>query len=86
MTTISANQLRTQWASWMKRVAKGERVTVTYRGKPVATMGPPEPVTVPDSNVAETSVKEMLAYRDRQNLTLGPDLTIKQLISEGRRY
>jgi hypothetical protein len=31
-------------------------------------------------------VKEMLAYRDKHGPTLGPDLTIRDLIEEGRRY
>lgn len=87
MTTITANELRTKWAAWVKRLAKGERVTVTYRGKPVATMGPPpKPASIPGPVDAERVVEEMLAYRDRVKRTLGPELTIKQLIEEGRRF
>ena len=40
MGTISAKQLKQRTGEVMKRVRAGERLTVTYRGKPVALIAP----------------------------------------------
>ena len=40
MGTISAKQLKQRTGEIMKRVISGERLTVTYRGKPVALISP----------------------------------------------
>lgn len=40
MGTISAKQLKQRTGEVIKRVRAGERLTVTYRGKPVALIAP----------------------------------------------
>jgi prevent-host-death family protein len=67
----------------LERVAKGERITITRHGKPIARLVPVKPAERPD---AQRVVAEMLAWRDRQGPTLGPDLTVRDLIEEGRRF
>jgi prevent-host-death family protein len=40
MGTVTAKQLKQNTGEIIKRVKSGERVTITYRGKPVAIMAP----------------------------------------------
>ena len=41
MDIISAKQLKQRTGEVIKKVKSGERLTVTYRGKPVAVIAPP---------------------------------------------
>ena len=41
MGTVSAKQLKQRTGEVIRRVKAGERLTVTYRGKPVAIISPP---------------------------------------------
>jgi len=42
MSTVTAKQLKQRTGEVIRRVRSGERLTVTYRGKPVAVVAPPE--------------------------------------------
>ena len=41
MGTVTAKQLKQKTGEMIRRVKSGERLTITYRGKPVAIMAPP---------------------------------------------
>ena len=41
MSTVTAKQLKQKTGEVIKKVRLGERLTVTYRGKPVAVIAPP---------------------------------------------
>lgn len=41
MGTVTAKQLKQRTGEIIKRARKGERFTITYRGKPVAVIEPP---------------------------------------------
>ena len=41
MGTVTAKQLKQRTGEVIRRVKSGERLTVTYRGKPVAIIAPP---------------------------------------------
>ena len=41
MGTVTAKQLKQRTGEVIRRVKSGERLTVTYRGKPIATIAPP---------------------------------------------
>ncbi len=41
MSTVTAKQLKQKTGEIIRRVRSGERLTVTYRGKPVAVIAPP---------------------------------------------
>jgi len=43
MDIITAKQLKQRTGEVIKKVKSGERLTVTYRGKPVAVIAPPAP-------------------------------------------
>ena len=81
MATVGSYEAKTHLPRLLERVAKGERITITRRGVPVAVLVPPssdEPTDV------AALVEEMLASRSGR--TLGPDLTLRELIDEGRRF
>ncbi len=42
MSIVTAKQLKQKTGEIIKRVRSGERLTVTYRGKAVAVIAPPE--------------------------------------------
>ena len=48
MTEVSVRELRSNLTGYLRRIEQGERVTVTRRGKPVATL---EPIAKPESDV-----------------------------------
>jgi prevent-host-death family protein len=80
--TIGSFEAQAQLPDLLERVARGERITITSQGKPVAQLVPVPSEQKPD---VRKVIQEMLAYRDRRNLTLG-GITVRELIEEGRRY
>jgi prevent-host-death family protein len=64
-------------------VEGGETITITRHGKPVARLVPAEPVKQTDVRAA---VEEMKRFQLDHGPTLGPGLTIRDLIQEGRRF
>ena len=80
--TVGSFQAKTHLASLLDRVSRGESITITRHGKPVARLVPVPPE--PDRDV-EKAVREMLGLRDRSGPVLGDDVTIRDLIDEGRR-
>ena len=78
---IGAYHAKTHLAQLLDRVERGERITITRHGRPVAELVPP--VGAPQMTVDE-AIAGLLEVRSRSSL--GPDLTIKQLINEGRRF
>jgi prevent-host-death family protein len=80
MVKIGIYEARTRWSEVIDRVSKGEEITITRHGTPVAKL-------VPANGQAKTSVAEAIAelrqFRRKHKLR---GLTIKQMIEEGRRY
>ena len=83
MTSVGTFEAKTHLTQLLGRVAKGEKILITNRGLPVAMLVPPEPETRAD---VAGLVDEMLRLRDEQGPSLGPKLTIRQMIEEGRRF
>jgi prevent-host-death family protein len=82
MQTIGAYQAKTNLPQLLERVARGETITITRRGKPIARLTPLPAEEKPD---VESAIARMRAFRDQEGPTLGPDLTIRDLVDEGRR-
>jgi prevent-host-death family protein len=83
MITIGTFEAKTHLTELLGRVAEGERILITNRGRPVAMLVPPEP----DGEVdVESLVKEMLCARDEGGPKLGKGITVRQMIEEGRRF
>jgi prevent-host-death family protein len=79
MTTVGVYEAKTHLAQLLDRVAKGERITITRHGVPVATLSPAEPE---DRRPVREVIEELKRFR-RGNRLKG--LTIRQMIEEGRK-
>src|SRR5579864_1774730 len=78
MNTVGTFEAKTHLTRLLERVAKGERIVITHRGKPVAMLVPLEAGVRADSALLG---REMLAYRDRMQRRLGE--TFRDLAHEG---
>ncbi len=76
---VGAFEAKTHLSRLLAAVQRGERVTITRRGKPVAVLVPPEAVRRDD---AAAVVAELAAVRARTRS--GPE-SIAELRDEGRR-
>ncbi len=81
MTTIGIYEGKTHFSEFVERAARGEEFLITKNGKVMALITQPRMHGKTDT---ASVVREMLAYRDRQNRTTG-DMTIKEMIEAGRR-
>ena len=82
MKTVGAFQAKTQLSRLLDQVEKGESVTITRHGRPVAILAPVVPAR--PVKTGEQWLAEMKQLR--KGITLGGTVTIRQLIDEGRRY
>lgn len=78
MKQIGVHAARTQLSRLLDEVERGETITITRHGHPIARVVP--------VRGQQRSVKEAIAPVEafRQGHTLG-DITIKELVEEGRR-
>jgi len=79
METVGAYEAKTHLPKLLERVIKGERITITKHGVPVAVLQPPLPLrkTEPGKVIAE-----LRKFREKQTLK---GLSIRDMIDEGRR-
>src|SRR3954449_2613358 len=83
MEFVGAYEAKTHLPQLLDRVEGGETITITRHGKPVAKLVPASGETAkPD---VKKAVEEMKRFRQEHGPTLGPGLTIRDLIEEGRR-
>jgi prevent-host-death family protein len=80
MKSVGFYEAKTHLPKLLVQVEKGETITITRRGKPIARI---VPAVVLTRSVA-TLVEEMLAHRDQHGPTIGDDLTVREMIEEGR--
>ena len=79
METVGAYEAKTHLTQLLERVAKGERITITKHGVPVATLQPAD-------SAKKKPVREIIDHvkRFRRDHRLdGP--SIREMIEEGRR-
>ena len=81
MESVGAYEAKTHLPQLLDRVARGEEIQITRNGRPVARLVP-EPADEP------TDVRSVIAeIREfRKGRKLGRDITIRELIEEGRRF
>jgi prevent-host-death family protein len=77
MSSIGAHEARTRFAELLDRVERGERISITRRGVPVAMLLPPLP-----SREVEALIDDLLEFRKGHRLD---GLSLRELIDEGRR-
>ncbi len=79
METVGAYEAKTHLPKLLERVMKGDRITITKHGVPIAVLQPFEP----DKRIDSRSViLEILKFREKNNLS---GLSIREMIEEGRR-
>jgi prevent-host-death family protein len=81
MKTVGSYEAKTHLPQLLSQVEKGETITITKRGKPVAVLSPAQQTPKRD---VKAVVEEMLAFRDQHGPVLGDDLTVREMIEEGR--
>lgn len=79
MRSIGAYEAKTHLPRLLDEVAKGERITITKHGTPVAILVPPGPGAVED---AVALMRWMREFRTEHRLD---GVTIRELIEDGRR-
>jgi prevent-host-death family protein len=79
MERIGAYEAKTHLAKLLERVIKGERITITKHGVPVAILQPPESIRKPDPKKV---IDELRKFRDKHRLN---GLSLRDMIQEGRR-
>ena len=84
MATVGSYEAKTHLPRLLERVEQGETITITRHGKPVARLVPAAAGTTPRPDVAEV-IEAMRVFQEREAPTLGDDLSIRDLIDEGRR-
>lgn len=80
MASVGAYHAKTHLAQLLDRVEKGERITITRHGRPVAELRPPE-------GQPQMTAEEAAAWLGefRRAHPLGAEASIKDLINAGRR-
>ena len=83
MDTVGAFEAKTKLSELLDLVERGSEITITRRGEPVARLVP-----ISRSGDEKARVKALIEEikETRKGLTLGGDITVKELIEEGRRY
>lgn len=78
MKKVGTYEAKTHLAKLLERVTKGERITITKHGVPIAVLQPPESIqkTEPKKVIAE-----LRKFRQKHSLK---GLLIRDMIEEGR--
>ena len=79
METIGAYEAKTHLPKLLERVSKGERITITKHGIPVAVLQPPINLRKMEPKMVIAQLREF-----RNKHTLG-GLSIRDMIEKGRR-
>lgn len=80
MNEVGSYEAKTHLPALLRRVEAGERIVITRHGRPVAELVPP---ASEDRTEIRDAVRALRTFGDGRHL--GPDLSIRELIDEGRR-
>jgi prevent-host-death family protein len=80
MRTVGAYEAKTHLPKLLDDVERGETITITRHGEPIAKLVPIERREAMSREQVLDALREF-----RRGKTLG-DITIRELIEEGRRY
>ena len=79
MESVGAYEAKTHLAQLLERVAKGEKITITKHGVPVAILQPADNST---KTPALETIEQLKRFRREHRLG---GLSIREMIEEGRR-
>jgi prevent-host-death family protein len=80
METVGAFEAKTHLGELLDRVARGESVTITRHGKPVAQLVPTPPAQERDR---ADVIRDLLDFSKGRKLE---GMSIREMIDEGRRF
>jgi prevent-host-death family protein len=80
MAKVSSYEAKTHLPRLLRRVARGERITITRHGVPVAEL---VPLQSHSQQGLDKVIEEIKEFRKGKRLR---GLSIRQLIEEGRKY
>jgi prevent-host-death family protein len=80
MTSVGAFEAKTHLNELLQRASKGETIRITRRGVPMAKLVPPDDGEKEDARNLVEAIRQL-----RKGTTLG-NITIRELIDDGRRY
>jgi prevent-host-death family protein len=80
MSEVGSYEAKTHLPKLLERVAKGERITITKHGRPVAMLVPVESKTSQEIEEVIRDIREFGKAHPRG------DLSIREMIEEGRRF
>ena len=78
--TVGADEAASSFSEWLERAERGEEITITRKGDPVARLIPVR--KVPTRGDRREVIRRIRELSDRLRLD---GLNIKDLIAEGRR-
>jgi prevent-host-death family protein len=85
MRTVGSYEAKTHLPRLLDEVASsGEPVTITKNGKPVARLVPADDLEE-RRRIADEAWERWKRVRDAHHITLGPGMTVMDLIEESRR-
>ncbi len=79
MDRVGSYEAKTHLPKLLDRVMKGERITITKHGVPVAVLQPPD---AEKSEDIKTIISEIRRFREKHSLG---EHSLRDLIEEGRR-
>jgi prevent-host-death family protein len=79
METVGAYEAKTHLTQLLERVAKGEKITITKHGVPVATL---QPANSSKKTPVREVIEQLKRFRSDHRLN---GLSIRKMIEEGRR-
>ena len=79
METVGAYEAKTHLTQLLERVAKGEKITITKHGVPVATL---QPADASKRTPVRDIIDQLKRFRSGHHLD---GLSIRDMIEEGRR-
>jgi len=79
MESVGAYEAKTHLGQLLERVSRGESIMITKHGVPVAVL---KPAGMENRHEPQEVIKKIRSFRKKH--TLG-DLSIKEMIEEGRR-
>jgi len=79
MAKVGAYEAKTHLAQLLERVEKGEKITITRHGVPVAVL---QPVDAAKKAPVREVIEQMKKFREGNRLG---DTSVREMIEEGRR-
>jgi prevent-host-death family protein len=81
MESVGAYEAKTHLPQLLDRVARGEEIQITRNGRPIARLVPEPAEEARDVRAVIAEIREF-----RKGRRLGDDVSIRDLIEEGRRF